>query len=224
VEFLRIEQGGNSGEESGGHEDESDEDELAKWESDQIRKGVSSQRVIQPTSSIAAHVRERLLIQVTQMQEELHATILHYGRHFGRHIEKVNLDDEEDDMEVDMDVEIVEPMAAEAVKQPMPNFSSTSSITVASVLENVKGRLIDRRQQLGATEYELSKADGNLEENMTMMQRLGEGYPQLQERYQMFQELRLYSVDLLECLNAKVGTAGFSSKLLKSLSYSDPGD
>ena len=45
VEFLKLEQGGNSGEESGG-EDGSDEDELARWESDQIRKGVSSQRVI----------------------------------------------------------------------------------------------------------------------------------------------------------------------------------
>lgn len=137
------------------------------------------------------------------MQEELHATTLHYGGHLGstRHIEKVTLNGE-DDMEVDMDVEIVEPVAAETVK---PNFSTASSITVATVLENVKGQLADRRQQLGATEYELSKADGNLEENMTMMQRLGETYPRLQERYQMFQELRLYSVDLLECLNAKVG-------------------
>lgn len=43
LECLRVEQGESDEEDRDVH---SDEDELAKWESDQIRKGVSMQKVM----------------------------------------------------------------------------------------------------------------------------------------------------------------------------------
>lgn len=65
-------------------------------------------------------------------------------------------------------------------------------------------RLIDKRERSNVTQASLERVSANIAENITTTAKLESTIPCVQQHYQLFQELRLYVRDLLECLNEKV--------------------
>lgn len=61
-----------------------------------------------------------------------------------------------------------------------------------------------KREKCNTTEYYLKRAEDNLSENSILTGQLEANIPNLQQRFRMFQEMRLFNRDLLECLNEKV--------------------
>lgn len=75
---------------------------------------------------------------------------------------------------------------------------------VKDILQKLDLQINKRREQLSTSEYNLKRAEDNLSENSILINQLEANNPNLQQRFRMFQEMRLYSRDLLECLNEKV--------------------
>ncbi|KAH7722015.1 SNARE domain containing protein [Aphelenchoides avenae] len=182
LEALRIEQGDSDMEDG----NQSDEDELARWEREQIRKGVSSQKV-------------------NQLHDELNATSLTYRGHGydpkapgNGTIGYATVED------VDMDVEIVEPAISRPSFLKADGTLAGGNVSLESVVDTLRLRLIAKQEHINADEASLERITSNLSENQTNIDKITEGEPKLQQKFQMFQEMRLYTRDLLECLNDKI--------------------
>uniref|UniRef100_A0A914HZQ4 GCF C-terminal domain-containing protein n=1 Tax=Globodera rostochiensis TaxID=31243 RepID=A0A914HZQ4_GLORO len=193
----RMGRGPSSGGERGGrgrmeprreeYEEEEEEDALQRWEREQIRKGVSSNKVM-------------------QMQEELNATSLHYrGRPY--HLT--------DSGEADMDIEI-DMVEMEQYQQPhnargdtalppeLSNGRSAKAVSVDDILGSIRQRLSDKKERQSANNELLAKTRGQMAENTELIHKFEQGMPQLELKFRMFQETRLYTRDLLDCLNEKI--------------------
>lgn len=69
---------------------------------------------------------------------------------------------------------------------------------------NCTFRIKDREEALNTREAELEKVEKNIAENKETMAKLQMDEPRLEELFTMYQEIRAYSRDLLECLSEKV--------------------
>lgn len=111
-----------------------------------------------------------------------------------------------DPQPMDMDVEILEDDPA---KHGFPHNLPTSSAAVSmeSVLTKLHNRITNRQEFLNSKEDDLRKLTSNLSENHISISGMESSNPNLQVKFRMFQEMRVYTRDLLECLNEKVVTS-----------------
>uniref|UniRef100_A0A915DJP4 GCF C-terminal domain-containing protein n=1 Tax=Ditylenchus dipsaci TaxID=166011 RepID=A0A915DJP4_9BILA len=182
--FLRIEQGDSDEEKSVN----SDDDELARWEHEQIRKGVSTQKV-------------------NQYQNEINATSLYNRGHFYPSARNTYQKAEiEETFDEDMDVEIVEnTLKASSIMPDKSVLGGATSVTFEAILAKIQTETSSKKQQLEALQESLVKVEIAVDDNQTSIHQLESNTPKLQTKFRLFQEMRLYVNDLLECLNEKVG-------------------
>ncbi|KAK6728049.1 hypothetical protein RB195_005606 [Necator americanus] len=103
------------------------------------------------------------------------------------------------DMDIDMDG-IVENFKARSIGPT----NTGGTITVEDILAKLKSYTIDREERLNARRHEVSKIEQTMEENRETIKKIETDMPVLANKYAMYQELRVYSRSLLECLNEKV--------------------
>ncbi|KHN84480.1 PAX3- and PAX7-binding protein 1 [Toxocara canis] len=167
-------------------ENEQSDDELSRWESEQIKKGVSSYKV---------ELLERERKRMTEMMRAMVA-----GQGYGMGEE--NNEPQPMDVEMDIDVSIQEPEVIHDSGQR--SVRKTSNVTLDGILSKLRLRIKDRDEVLNAREAELERVEKNIIENKDTMTKLRVEEPRLQELFTMYQEIRAYSRDLLECLSEKV--------------------
>ncbi|CAD6190882.1 unnamed protein product [Caenorhabditis auriculariae] len=175
-EFLAKEQGENLDENG---VERAEDDEMEEWERQQIQKAVSRR-------------------MIGQLREEKH----NVGRMFGQEGRANHgdiLEPESMDMDIDMDV-IVENFKS---KHSGPE-NKGGSITIEDTLAKMKLRMNDREEALNARRREVLKMQQHLQENKDMIIKIESELPRLSTKFSMYQELRMYSRSLLECLNEKV--------------------
>ncbi|VDK26175.1 unnamed protein product, partial [Anisakis simplex] len=80
----------------------------------------------------------------------------------------------------------------------------TSNVTLDGILSKLRLRINDRDEALNGREAELDKVEKNLKENRETMVKLKSDEPRLNELFTMYQEIRAFSRDLMECLSEKV--------------------
>uniref|UniRef100_F1KUT3 GC-rich sequence DNA-binding factor 1 n=1 Tax=Ascaris suum TaxID=6253 RepID=F1KUT3_ASCSU len=175
-QFLAIEQGDEENE----HSDE----ELSRWESEQMKKGVSSYKV------------ELLERERKRMAEMMRAMMV--GGAYTAPDE--NNEPQPMDVEMDIDMDIREPEVTHAGQVS----GKTSNVTLDGILSKLRLRIKDREEALNTREAELEKVERNIAENKETMAKLQMDEPRLEELFTMYQEIRAYSRDLLECLSEKV--------------------
>ncbi|VDK49875.1 unnamed protein product [Anisakis simplex] len=177
--FLSIEQGDNENEQS--------DEEISKWESEQMKKGVSSYKV------------ELLEQERRRMTEMMGAMVMQQQQNYGY------INDENNEplpMDVDMDIEF--DMQQGDSKTGSKVSGHTSNVTLDGILSKLRLRINDRDEALNGREAELDKVEKNLKENRETMVKLKSDEPRLNELFTMYQEIRAFSRDLMECLSEKV--------------------
>uniref|UniRef100_A0A914UW43 GCF C-terminal domain-containing protein n=1 Tax=Plectus sambesii TaxID=2011161 RepID=A0A914UW43_9BILA len=179
AEFLAAEQGES--------EDDSD-DELARWEQEQIRKGISAQ-------------------QISAFQQEHHATRAFYGKNAQPAVVEQEVREPEPmEMEIEMEMDFVE-----SRKLPKPGggpstmVSKAPTVSIEDVIANLRDRLSDGELHMNTRKFEKQKLADNLAENTAMISKLELTAPRLQQQYNLYQEMRVYSRNLLECLDETIG-------------------
>ncbi|EYB89229.1 hypothetical protein Y032_0234g3140 [Ancylostoma ceylanicum] len=103
------------------------------------------------------------------------------------------------DMDIDMDG-IVESFKGKSIGPA----NTGGTITVEDILAKLKSYVVDREERLNARRHEVSKIEQTMEENKETIRKIESDMPVLANKYAMYQELRIYSRSLLECLNEKV--------------------
>ncbi|KAL6728999.1 hypothetical protein Aduo_000094 [Ancylostoma duodenale] len=103
------------------------------------------------------------------------------------------------DMDIDMDG-VVESFKGKSIGPA----NTGGTITVEDILAKLKTYVVDREERLNARRHEVSKIEQTMEENKETIRKIESEMPVLANKYAMYQELRIYSRSLLECLNEKV--------------------
>ncbi|VDK61846.1 unnamed protein product [Gongylonema pulchrum] len=81
---------------------------------------------------------------------------------------------------------------------------TTIAVSMNPILLKLRQRRQDHSEALNAREAELQKANDQIEENKEMLDKLMMEEPNTKERFQLYQDMRAYIKDLLECLSEKV--------------------
>ncbi|CAI5438314.1 unnamed protein product [Caenorhabditis angaria] len=149
--------------------------EMEEWEKQQIQKAVSGRAI-------------------GQLRNERNNTAKMLGLRIPDDIT------DEVDMDMDMDIEI---------DAPKTNFNNGPTNTggvvkLEDILSKLKLRMSEREEALNFRREELRKIEQHLEENIQMSNSIEMELPEMSTKFQMYQELRIYSRSLLECLNEKV--------------------
>uniref|UniRef100_A0A1I8BV24 GCFC domain-containing protein n=1 Tax=Meloidogyne hapla TaxID=6305 RepID=A0A1I8BV24_MELHA len=170
---------------------ENEDDELQRWEREQIMKGVSSNKVM-------------------QMRNELAATNLYYPEYYNR-LEKEGAGEAEMDIEVDL--EILDVHQQNINISPIPKIESStipelsngtkSNVSLEQFLNGLQQRLGERKELSNTMQYELDRIKGQITENTDSIRKLEHYMPQLENKFKMLQDVRIYTRDLLDCLNEK---------------------
>uniref|UniRef100_A0A915N8W1 GCF C-terminal domain-containing protein n=1 Tax=Meloidogyne javanica TaxID=6303 RepID=A0A915N8W1_MELJA len=176
---------------------ENEDDELQRWEREQIMKGVSSNKVM-------------------QMRNELAATNLYYPEYSNR-LEKEGEGEAEMDIEVDLEILDVQQQNVKISPTiPKPDNSTIpakflselangtkSKISLEQLLNGLQQRLDERKENSNTMESELKRTQGQIAENTDSIHKLEHYIPQLEHKFKMLQDVRIYTRDLLDCLNEK---------------------
>ncbi|CAJ0928705.1 unnamed protein product, partial [Mesorhabditis belari] len=158
------------------------DDEIDRWEQQQILKAVGASTI-------------------GQMRQEYEITTEFF--------KKIREEDEERsrpvEMDIDMDVENVPP-ATTSKFEP-----SASHVTMGDILSKLALRLQDREESLNTLRQNIDKLQTNIDENKEQIRLLETGdknkppvSQELSEKYKMYQEAKLYFRSLLDCLNDKM--------------------
>ncbi|KAF1770798.1 hypothetical protein GCK72_002621 [Caenorhabditis remanei] len=185
-ELLRSEEDRRREEQEGflerehGDDDEGDrrkdeDSENEEWERQQIRKGVSRR-------------------EIGQLRTEKRNTSKLFG-----HVAPVE-DDTAMDMDIDMDMDL------QVVGKPEFRGPRNTGgvVKIEDILAKLKLRIQERDEALNFRKEEKRKIEQTIEENKSLIAKLEMGLPDQSTKYTMYQELRVYSRSLLECLNEKV--------------------
>uniref|UniRef100_A0A915PFQ6 GCF C-terminal domain-containing protein n=1 Tax=Meloidogyne floridensis TaxID=298350 RepID=A0A915PFQ6_9BILA len=171
---------------------ENEDDELQRWEREQIMKGVSSNKVM-------------------QMRNELAATNLYYPEYSNR-LEKEGGGEAEMDIEVDLEILDVQqqnvkisPTIPKADNSTIPELANgtKSKVSLEQLLNGLQQRLDERKENSNTMESELKRTQGQIAENTDSIHKLEHYIPQLEHKFKMLQDVRIYTRDLLDCLNEK---------------------
>lgn len=159
-----------------GDDDDRRDGTIEEWENQQIMKAVSGRAIGE--------------LRASKMQQDMYHRMYHTT---------MNGPEEEQEPE-DMDVDI------EYIVQKSSGPQNTGGVvTLEDIMAKMKLKLQDRKEALNRRRHEVKKMKDHLEENNSLIGKLGMDLPDLQNRFQMYQELRVYCRCLLECLNEKVG-------------------
>ncbi|CAP31469.2 Protein CBG12496 [Caenorhabditis briggsae] len=185
--FLEREHG--DVDESDRKKDEDSENE--EWERQQIRKAVSKREVRTFHDSV---VSDHVHFQIVQLRTEKRNTSQLFG-----HVAPI-----EDDTAMDMDIDLE--MDVQVIGKP--DFSGPKNtggvVKIGDILAKLKLRIQERDEALNFRKEEKRKLHQNIEENKALIAKLESELPTQSTKYTMYQELRVYSRRLLECLNEKV--------------------
>lgn len=86
-----------------------------------------------------------------------------------------------------------------------------SNLSLKSVVDRVRNRLIIVQEIVDRSDRQLNQAETELRLSAETIQDIEAEIPDLDKRFRFYQEMRTYSMDLIECLDAKVYTFIFPS-------------
>uniref|UniRef100_A0A1I7UY03 GCFC domain-containing protein n=1 Tax=Caenorhabditis tropicalis TaxID=1561998 RepID=A0A1I7UY03_9PELO len=152
-----------------------DDSENEEWERQQIKKAVSRK-------------------DIGQLRTEKRNT----SKLFGHSVPVADDTSMDMDIDLDMDVEII----------GKPEFTGPTNtggvVKIEDILAKLKLRIGERDEALNFRKEEKRKLEQSIEENKNMIRKLETELPNQSTKYTMYQELRVYSRSLLDCLNEKV--------------------
>ncbi|OQR73752.1 GC-rich sequence DNA-binding factor 1-like [Tropilaelaps mercedesae] len=79
-----------------------------------------------------------------------------------------------------------------------------SNLTISSVVDRVRNRLQTVQEIVARSQRQHSTADSELEMCVETIQRLEKEMPNLEKAFRFYQEMRTYSMDLIECFDSKM--------------------
>lgn len=152
-----------------------DDSESEEWERQQIKKAVSRR-------------------EIGQLRTEKRNTSKLFGHHAPA----------EDDTAMDMDIDL--DMDVQVIGKPEFTGPTTTGgvVKIEDILAKLKLRIQEREEALNYRKEEKRKLEQSVDENKSMIGKLEMELPNQSTKYTMYQELRVYSRSLLECLNEKV--------------------
>uniref|UniRef100_A0A0R3RWE4 t-SNARE coiled-coil homology domain-containing protein n=1 Tax=Elaeophora elaphi TaxID=1147741 RepID=A0A0R3RWE4_9BILA len=176
MDFLAHE----GGESDGGHE-QSDE-EVTRWEREQMKKGVSSHKV------------EMLERERAKMEAVIKA--------IRSSMELPPENREQLPMEMDIDFSETDMLS---VSQAGRVSGQTTAVSLKEILSKLQQRKKDGKESVNARKAEFEKTNVQIQENKEMIGKFEMEEPRIRERFQIYQDMRAYARDLLECLSEKIG-------------------
>uniref|UniRef100_A0A914QZ45 Uncharacterized protein n=1 Tax=Panagrolaimus davidi TaxID=227884 RepID=A0A914QZ45_9BILA len=107
-----------------------------------------------------------------------------------------------EDGEEDMDIEIID----EPIGLKGGNVPSCSQTSLTEIMEKLRKRVQDKQEFIDSQKSELLRKEANVAENITLISGIEADYPILREKYRLYQEMRIFTKDLLDCINEKIDT------------------
>ncbi|VDN01620.1 unnamed protein product [Thelazia callipaeda] len=175
MDFLAHE-----GEDNEGDHEHSDE-EVTRWEREQMKKGVSSHKV--------------------EMLERERAKMEAVMKAIKSGMELTSESREQLPMEMDIDFSNSETLSVPYLER-IPE--ETGTVSLDEILMQLKKRITDGKESVNFRESECEKVSKQIQENEEIIQKLEMEEPRINERFQIYQDIRAYARDLLECLSEKV--------------------
>ncbi|KAI6195896.1 T-SNARE coiled-coil-like proteiny domain-containing protein [Aphelenchoides besseyi] len=175
LEALHVEQG-DSGDEEALHSDDDN------WEQEQIRRAVSRRRVAELKDERADHQR-------------------------AYHNQGSLADFDSDRMvEKDMDIEIIsEPNQQPSFLETDGSLKRTHKYTsMNEILEKLQISISNRREAIATKEHEIEQHGHYIEDNRESIRKMTEANSGLERNFQLFQEMRFFINNVLNCLNEKI--------------------
>ncbi|VDK71787.1 unnamed protein product [Litomosoides sigmodontis] len=176
MDFLAHEGG-----ESDDDREQSDE-EVTRWEREQMKKGVSSHKV---------EMLERERAKMEAVMKAIRSSI------------ELPLENREQ-LPMEMDVDFPETDML-SMSQAGRVSGQTTVVSLKKVLSRLQQRKKDGKESVNAREVEFERTNTQIQENKEMINKLQMEEPRIRERFQVFQDMRAYARDLLECLSEKIG-------------------
>ncbi|VDO25665.1 unnamed protein product [Onchocerca flexuosa] len=175
MDFLAHE-GGDSDD----NHDQSDE-EVTRWEREQMKKGVSSHKV---------EMLERERAKMEAVMKAIRSSM-----------ELPSENREQLPMEMDIDFSETDMLST---SQAGRVSGQTTAVSLKGILMKLQQRKKDGKESLNAREAEFEKANAQIQENKDMIDKLEMEEPRIREHFQIYQDMRAYARDLLECLSEKI--------------------
>ncbi|KAE9554107.1 hypothetical protein FO519_002696 [Halicephalobus sp. NKZ332] len=104
-------------------------------------------------------------------------------------------------LDEDMDIEIIDDIPA-VVK----NIPSASQLKLADIIGKIEIRIEDKQNFISAQQYDVERKENTVEDNTKAITGIDADYSGLKEKYRLYQEMKLYTKDLLDCINEKLDT------------------
>ncbi|KAM3721618.1 PAX3- and PAX7-binding protein [Dirofilaria immitis] len=175
MDFL-IHEGGDSD----GNNDQSDE-EVTRWEREQMKKGVSSHKV---------EMLERERAKMEAVMKAIRSSM-----------ELPAENREQLPMEMDIDFSETDMLST---SQAGRVSGQTKIVSLKGILTKLQQRKKDGKESVDARKAEFEKTNIQIQENKEMIGKLEMEEPRIRERFQVYQDMRAYARDLLECLSEKI--------------------
>lgn len=77
--------------------------------------------------------------------------------------------------------------------------------TMAQLIDKLKNGIISRREELNTKRYQIDQYAGYIATNKESISLLAEGNIKMERNFQLYQEMRFSSDNVMNCLNEKVG-------------------
>uniref|UniRef100_A0A915KWR8 GCF C-terminal domain-containing protein n=1 Tax=Romanomermis culicivorax TaxID=13658 RepID=A0A915KWR8_ROMCU len=186
--------------------DEEHDDELDKWEQEQIRKGISSYRQEQIASAYYYSSQTQNVYGISGYNYAVLSD--QYSSSAHGYIE--NNDAEQSSSEVigpqpmDLDIELHND------EQRLPKIGGGNVNRLAKQFDlntirlRIKEKFDEKQNVERSITSDLEQKRRYIEENIVMLDQLKKCQPNLEKKLQLFQELRSYVRDLLDCLDEKL--------------------
>uniref|UniRef100_A0A1I7VH53 GCFC domain-containing protein n=1 Tax=Loa loa TaxID=7209 RepID=A0A1I7VH53_LOALO len=176
MEFLAHEGGGSD------NDREQSDEEVTRWEREQMKKGVSSHKV---------EMLERERARMEAVMKAIRSSM-----------EFPSENREQLPMEMDIDFAETDMLS---VSQAGLVSGQTTTVSLKEILSKLQQRKKDGKESVNAREAEYEKINMQIQENKEMIGKLEMEEPRIRERFQVYQDMRAYTRDLLECLSDKIG-------------------
>ncbi|MCP9261102.1 hypothetical protein DINM_004190 [Dirofilaria immitis] len=193
MDFLIHEGGGNNSSmckmdesfpniiDSDGNNDQSDE-EVTRWEREQMKKGVSSHKVEMLERERA---KMEAVMKAIRSSMELPA-------------------ENREQLPMEMDIDFSETDMLSTSQGYWASVWPDKIVSLKGILTKLQQRKKDGKESVDARKAEFEKTNIQIQENKEMIGKLEMEEPRIRERFQVYQDMRAYARDLLECLSEKI--------------------
>ncbi|KAI6170934.1 T-SNARE coiled-coil-like proteiny domain-containing protein [Aphelenchoides bicaudatus] len=163
----------------------SDEEEAERWELEQIRKAVGQRKVTKLKDEVAAIRRHNndpnSLAYVDRIVDE------------------------------DMDIEVI----PQEQYHTVPSFLNSTNdfqsevrqqkyADINQLIEKIENSVLSRQDELKTKHHQIDQYEKNIEENRESIYKLADANIQLERNFQLYQEMKFYTDNVLNCLNEKI--------------------